>query len=372
MSSIKKRYLFCCETGYQLFNAINLHMTVAKDVPADVILTEQTDFSSIVPTLKEAGIFEQVICPDSQTYSSQFWMADLEKQVYWYQNPNIFMPQFPSEYEYSDIFVPIDHIYWQILYYHQLKRGIKANLFFFEEGLRAYTMDFLKTEESRQFVLNYYKDDSFARSVKAFYLYEPELYSNASFNGELKLIPKIQSRESEVAKTIQKVFPTSALPEEKYIFFEESYIGDKRLSNDFELFEKIAEKVGRDNIIVKRHPRNTIDRFSDAGYKVMDNWKTPWEAMLLENSAKGYVFITISSTASLTPMLLFDEEVKSIHLLKLFKGESPLLSDPGFMECYFKALSLCNKKVMNVYQPYTLQEVFEILNYLNITKLKGL
>ena len=370
MNNTEKRYLFCCETGYQLFNAINLRISVANDAPADVILAEQTDFSQILDNLKNANIFDHVVRPNSREYSELFWAADLETQILWYQNPSKLIPTFPTKYVYSDFFIPIDHIYWQLLYYHQLNRGIKARIHFFEEGLRAYTMDFITTEKNRKFVLDHYRDHSFANSIVDFYLYEPELYSNDNFEGELKNLPKIHSRESAIAKSILKVFPVPELPKEKFIFFEESYIGDKRLANDFELFEQIVSVVGRDNIIVKRHPRNKIDRFSMRGYKVMDNWTTPWEASLLNNDVKDHIFVTVSSTASLTPMLLFDEDVKSIHLLNIFKGDSPLLADPGFKACYLKTLELCNRQTINVYKPFTIEEALEIVHYLNITNGK--
>lgn len=56
----KRKYLFCCESSFQLFNAINIKMNLFQKEKADLYLSDQTDFSAIVDKLKQIKIFENV------------------------------------------------------------------------------------------------------------------------------------------------------------------------------------------------------------------------------------------------------------------------------------------------------------------------
>lgn len=368
-----KRNLFCCESVFQLFNAIVIKMTVVPEISADLMLSEHTDFSNIITKLNQLGIFDNIIQPGLKEPQYEFWNCELEERIKYFQNPKTIIGEFPSKYVYSDFYIPIDHIYWKLLYYSQLKMGYKPCIHFFEEGLRAYTMDIVEAEKREKFNLNYYGADSFANNIVDIFLYEPDLFT-AECDIPLKNIPKINKKNTKLINTLTSIFPNNDFPIEKYIFFEESYIGDKKRANDFELFKSIVNIVGKDNIIVKRHPRNTIDRFTSLGYKVMENWTTPWEVQLLTNDVSDKIFITITSTASITPFLLLNQKVLTFHLLNMFEGDSPLLSDAGFNKCYQKILQLYNEKQINIYKPYTMDEVKEILKYIEVERnhtLKG-
>lgn len=371
---MEKRGLFCCESVYQLFNAIVLKQKIFKDLKADILLSEITDFSAIIEPLKNTKLFENVVPVIIRPHQNSFWENTANEKKRIFRNPQLLIGDFPTQETYTDIFIPIDHIYWKLLYYHLLNRGIDTEIHFFEEGLRAYTMDVCETDKKEVFNDGYYGNKTFGKRIVDYYVYEPELFSAANTSYTVTNIPKLDKQDTELCNIIRTVFQVDYIPKERFIFFEESYIGDQKLANDFQLFEEIVDIVGKENIVVKRHPRNKVDRFTPKGYKVMDNWQCPWEAQLLLNDVHDKIFVTISSTASVTPFLIFNEAVHAVHLLNMFVGNSPLLADKGFKLCYDKLITMCNKEKITVHRPNSPEELMEILRYLEVyekTKKEG-
>lgn len=361
----KKKFLFCCESGFQLFNAINIKMNLFPNETADLYLSDQTDFSTIAVELQKTSVFDTVLLVKSKPITTKFYSATLEEQIEIFQHPETILSDIPNNIIYEEIFIPIDHILWKLLFYRQLNKGFHSQIHFYEEGLRTYTMDMEQKESKELFNQNYYAENSFTKSIVDFYVYEPDIFFSTLMLKNVYKIPKIEDTtlNANLIDVLVRIFPTCEPPAEKFVFFEESYLGDKCLSNDVQLFEEIANIVGKENIIVKLHPRNKIDRFSARGYKVMPNHTTPWEVQLLRGDYTDKFFITISSTASLSPILVYNQNIKTMHLLKMFIGRSPLLRDSKFYHFYTDMLALYNSNSITIYQPHCIEECAEILNY---------
>ncbi len=361
-----KRQLYICESVYQLFNAVVLRMTVFPDTPADVLLTEHTDFSQISVELEKTGLFGAVLQPVCRPKQYIYYTAPPERQADYLRDPEALIGT-PLGTPYTDFFVPVDHIYAKLLYYQQLKRGHKPSVHFYEEGMRAYTIDILKNEqENEPSAADDYGSDSFALNIANHYLYVPELFSVQNIHYQLKPIPKIDPNNQKLKDMLTAIFSTGALPEERFIFFEESNFCDRQLTNDFQIFQSVAQTLGKDNIIVKRHPRNTVDRFTPAGYRVMEGHGIPWEMQLLHHDISKKVLVTIVSTASVTPFFLFGKPVPTIHLKHLFMGKSFLLSDAPFSAFYNKMILYFNQKDRMIHLPQSIEEFDEIIRYLNV------
>ena len=361
---MNERFLFCSDSVFQLFNAIVIKKTMYPNVPSDLVLTDYTDFSSILPALSEVGLFENIVCVEVFDKSRAFNTLDASEKAAILEESESYFP-FPTDADYTDFFVPIDHIHWKLIYYTKLAQGKKINLHLYEEGLRTYTRDIFATEKAESYLPYYCKENPFTSAITEVLVYNPELFALDKTDLPITKIEKINRSNKELTDIIAAVFPCSKLPEEKFIFFEEAYIGDNNAANDMELFEEIANTVGKENIIVKFHPRNKTDRFTPKGYKVMPEWHTPWETQLALNDVSDKIFITISSTASVTPFLIFGDRMLAIHLVRRFVGASPLQMDKAFEQCYRNIVNLCNKDGLCIYRPSTHEETVEIINYYN-------
>ena len=81
---------------------------------------------------------------------------------------------------------------------------------------------------------------------------------------------------------------------------EEAFFDDKIPSNDLELVLRIAEIVGKDQMIIKLHPRNKVNRFQEYGFQTMQHTQVPWEITLMDEDITDKILFTISSIALIT------------------------------------------------------------------------
>ncbi len=114
-----------------------------------------------------------------------------------------------------------------------------------------------------------------------FYCFYPQIYK-----GYLKPVevPMIQLN-SEICVALRKVFELDDKKlsyKYKYIFFTSVYDfeGGKPVG-EYELVCKIADIVGKDNLLIKTHPRDTRTLYVDNGFNVDENSSVPWEAIQL-------------------------------------------------------------------------------------------
>lgn len=175
-----------------------------------------------------------------------------------------------------------------------------------------------------------------AAGLSGQYVYSPELVQwQAPF--ERLPIPKLRQDDKMLVNQLNQLFGyTSA--EDCYdapiIFFEESFRKEGYDIGDVELVETAASIVGKDNITVKRHPRNDDNLFEKLGYKVNSNTIIPWELIIMNNpDFKNKTFMTICSGAAATPYTMFDIPIRSVILLHLMKNREKIEYD--FFELYF-------------------------------------
>lgn len=118
---------------------------------------------------------------------------------------------------------------------------------------------------------------------------------------------------------INRVFDYESLEDnygKKVIFFEESYAADGKEIDDTELLGEIASIVGKENIMVKIHPRNPENRFEKLGYETNRNISIPWEVIVLNCNFNDSMFVTIASNAAMNPYFLFGKTTPAILLYK--------------------------------------------------------
>ena len=166
-------------------------------------------------------------------------------------------------------------------------------------------------------------------------------------------------------KIIFELFETENCPQEKYIFFEQCFNDDGGVVNDIEIIDHIAELVGKENIIIRLHPRSRVDRFSVFGYNVVQPSGALWEATLLKNNFENKVFITIDSTAIFSSNKLLESNQKIIILDKLIWGDYKNKKNKKNSTYLSEMISLCNKDGINCYRPYTKEELDIVFDYLN-------
>lgn len=155
-----------------------------------------------------------------------------------------------------------------------------------------------------------------------FYCFYPELYKGGMNPVEIPLI------DSELEEVLKNVFDTSNLLEsykEKYIFFTSmiDYSNSKTI-DEIGLIEEIADLVGKENLLVKVHPRDDMNKFINRGLNVDKNSMIPWEVIQMGCDFSNHIFLTVNSTSVLSVSLLQSNPPKICYLYELFQSSEIL------------------------------------------------
>ena len=90
------------------------------------------------------------------------------------------------------------------------------------------------------------------------------------------------------------------------------------------LLDRVAKLVGKENVLVKIHPRNQVNRFALAGYRTNQDTSVPWELVALNHSFAGTVFLTVGSSAATNPWCVLGIPAKAVFLWELVEEPSKL------------------------------------------------
>ncbi len=326
--------LFRCETFYHLINAINIKMMLLKDEEADLVLTHSCDFSNIIPKIEKKGIFANVF------YSKEYWKDSVElnekastKRSSMTKDPASFLYDEPwLKKQYDTIYIPtLTASYFYLAYFSFCRRfGNSPKIYLFEDGTDTYSRNNNNIIKIRSGICTDISkvpsEFRFENNYAGVLVYEPELCQHSN-EIPIMSIPKMTD---SVYETLKEVFGWEALPSEKYIYFSEPFHDEFINNNEMQLLDRIADKVGKENIIVKLHPRSTFEQFSDKGYKLMKNVSVPWEIIAADKNVEQKIIMAVSSTTILSPMFIHDYDTKAIMLMDLITKNRVFTSTPEF------------------------------------------
>lgn len=356
--------LFRCDSVYQLMNAIQIKLSLLPGQPADMILSDHTNFEDIVPGLEKSKIFDSIYRLYSKEDAQNYWKFSKEERKEVSLHPESYVDIGFLTKQYTDFYLSFDTAYAKLMYYEMIQRGMRLNVHLFEDGMATYICDVEKRCSEDGMQHNAYGEQKFLSNISELLLYEPELFTGPKVPFVLRAIPRISYEKKEIRDLFTGIFHTAPMPKEKYIFLEEAFTDDKIPSNDLELCLEIAEIVGKENMMVKLHPRNRINRFQAYGFKTMQQTAVPWEMLLMNHDIRKKILITISSNASITSKLIFHKDMNVIMLYKMFIGRTWLMTNQNFEQYHRRAVRKFNEKRKNIYCPNSMEEIKEILNYI--------
>lgn len=129
--------------------------------------------------------------------------------------------------------------------------------------------------------------------------------------------------------------------DEPVVYFEDCYVNDGHRTNDIELLERVALVVGKQNIVVKRHPAERSIGSRLVGTKLCREpichgslFKCAWA---LPRSCSYRWFPALPSRAS----IFFDERPRTVLLHRLMQADSVCEAsyDPNGYEAYLERIS---------------------------------
>lgn len=357
--------LFRCDSVYQLMNAIQIKLSLLPEEDADLLLSDHTDFGEIVGRVEQSNIFSSVKRLYSRKKADQYWSFTKEEQKEISHHPEDYVDIKLLEKKYTDFYLSFETAYAKLMYYAMVRKENTLKVHLFEDGMATYVCDVEKRCREDGMDHEFYKDQKFLNNIKRLLVYEPTLFTGPSaLPFDIEKIPAIQAKDEKIRQIFFQVFGRGEMPKEPFIFLEEAFLDDKVPSNDLELFLETAKIVGKENIVVKLHPRNKENRFEKYGIHTMKHTSVPWELFLMEHDITQKVLFTVSSNASLTSKLIFGKNMNAIMLYPMFIGKTWLMSNPNFKEYHEKAVKKFNEDRKNIYCPHSFEEIREILKYI--------
>lgn len=331
----KNKILIIANTYFQLITAINLKLTKFKSEYVDIIITDMSvNHKKIAKNLKECNIFSDIkivnchrICYEVNKLIRLYYLLNWKKAL----------KNFVEEYSYEEyttlLFFNFDVFTYSIYNkLYLLNNNIKVCRY--EEGFISYIenySDFYINRISR-FLSKIKGTKSLEKNISKFYFYHPRLVL-FNDNYEYETIENLNRNNKELLYILNKTFDYKHIINEynkKYIFFEESFYEDGRDIDDLELILKIADIVGKENILIKLHPRTKINRFDKFGILTNKTVGIPWEVIQMNNNFSDKVFLTISSGSVLASRLYFNDNIKTYLLFNCTERKSDMATDDFF------------------------------------------
>ena len=362
------RLLFVCETTIQLINSMNIKICMYPNVEADIAFTSSTDFSQYIDRVKALGIFANIYHSDYCVSEDYYKFKKNAPNKAVLSNPSKYELAFPLTEKYSDYFMAVSSSPIQKLTYYQIvKMGKAPCVHIYEEGSDTYITNIHKTIACDMFDHTVYPErDRLENNILELMFYEPILYCGGDMI-PVSVIPKIDERNTTLIDAMHKIFGECKLPKEKYIFFNECFATDRLPSDDMEILDRIADKVGVDNITVKVHPRGKNEEvfYRMHGYSIFAEKTIPWEVFVLSAEIENKILISVSSNTIINPSVIFNKNVNVIFLWKaMILSRRSHVKNPTYQKFFNKTLTYMNAHDKLAFCPKNIDELDIIIDYL--------
>lgn len=355
-----------CTTYYHLFNIIQLKLTLLKSQDIDVVVSADADFKPYENRLQQSKLFRRVILSEIKNviWTREFNELPGAEQENWFVKHVQVGHGLPLDEDYTDLYIGLDDAYNKFLYYCLVTRGMRISIHLFDEGTASYVLPFMARLDTDHIPHSQFNSQEFGRNINELLLYEPSLRTEA-LPFPVSRIPMVNRNSPAVCDCFNAIFPYRYFPSQRYIYFEGGCFQDFVPTMDIEVLEQLAEIVGKENIVVKLHPRTTRDRFTRRGYHVMPQENVPWEIYVLNEDMGGHVYLSNASTASLTTHTVFGINTPAVNLFRLDLLEHTLYTrQKSFSTTYKSQEKLFNQDKPCFFTPRSLHELRSILQYL--------
>ena len=287
--------LIVATTVYHIFVAIQMKNTILKKYKTDIIIGDETSQSDqIAKRLRATGFFRKVYYVQMNDYNKKIGKYSTYTSLnYSLKRYSDVRSVFKVEYKYDHLFVPFFHHFHMNLYDYIKtfsNKNVKVSLY--EEGLAIYRgmkiiYDKRVKEIGKDKIYRITKYGKMLNEIDGIVSFHPELLQWDHCCFKKKKIPPIDRKDDVLKKLLNRVFGYSKEKSQKIsediIFFEEAKYEDGYSINDVSLVNEMASYFGKDNILVKLHPRSKMNRFASQGLKTYSDCSIPWEVIYLNN-----------------------------------------------------------------------------------------
>lgn len=352
-----KKNLFICSTQYQLINGINLINANYSNSENDLLVMSYGN-----------NILNKIDRNCLKRFFHNIYLAEIcgltdskiEKYISLLKNLFSRRPlgiNLRNKYDY--IVITGTEMYSKIVAMKYWKKG--AKIYFIEDGLGSYNAILSKEYKSKQDLplkLVYGKKP--LNICEGIYVYQPDILINNSYN-----IPVFQIKINltcNYQNMLVELFQKNLKPFSKQIIFLNAWFKDEEKYIEQDIYLKVLASIHSEKYCVKLHP-NEINANISNNYCIEDCGNFEIANGLFDVSNK--VYISIISTACLTPNIIYGKRPYIIFLYKIFmkKFDMPDWYD---VEKVIERFIKIKEYEDRIFLPNNLEEYISILNMLNI------
>lgn len=322
-----KRVLVTCCTPYQLLVAAQVLRAYYPQDEADLIVTDQmSGAEKVFAACQASGAFGRVYFLREKQLNHLPRGQNLRNILRGALAPQRLLERFIALKGSYDVFLFSNlSLMNQYLALGLKKKNPQARWFLFEDGASTYSQQVggLVTSTSPKVRAQLYA----LQKLSGVYLFHPE---QLSWQAPCPVYGLPCQYAPETLALLNQAFAYGQTPDRydrPVLFFEESYPCDGVDIGDVALVRRVAERVGKENIFVKIHPRNRENRFERAGYATNRDTAMPWELIVLNSRFDRTLFLTVGSSAATNPYTIFGIPARVVFLCELVEDKSRLRND---------------------------------------------
>lgn len=314
--------LIICNTYSQLIIAIQLKLTLFKNCEVDIWMSDHSKNAEMIITpLIKTGIFNDVCFIEEREFAYERKIVSCICDVLKYSFTDLGKMEV-AKYD-EIIFYSLSFLLYSIAeYYQQIEHDVIWSKM--EEGIFSYETDFESGRRLKiaRFLRRLSEKYEITDNITNYYCFFPELKTTHR-EWNLCKIPSLYETRKYIIPLLQKIFSCDSTSyKQRFIFFASSSDVDGKPFGETDIVLKVANRIGKDNLLVKMHPRDTREVYKDRGIEVMNNSWVPWEVMQLVGDLENNILITVNSGAFVTVSALMGGRGKGAFLYPSIEKKS--------------------------------------------------
>lgn len=321
-----KNIICLCNTYTQLIIAIQLKATIKKNSHMLVVLSDKSRNAEVAcENIRKTGFFDDVIFFPSSTLDlghRNFRKALVETFDEVRGNINIHNDYLENirfdEFIYFNLNVSAGLLF---SYLYKKNKDIICSIF--EEGILSYPnvekeayADHLPKRMKLCFsIRKLLNKRNVCDSIAYFYCYYPGFYYGKETPIQVPFITD---------KTCKEILSKAFNIDNSFLHYPQKYIflasmGDfegEEPIGEVKIAIQIAALVGKENLLVKTHPRDKTNAFEKAGLLVDSFSTAPWEIIQLNYDFSNHVFLTVASNSVFGVNMMMEKRPRSYFLYR--------------------------------------------------------
>ena len=322
------RYLFYCDTPFQVLNALNMHFhrvlyTGDAAVHADIMIVEQfRDAPVLAASVKSESLFERVIVLKKEDRKGQKngfrKAAGIAIDAVF---PERLLNQQLTDVAISELRRAYDVIVASVLTHtvSSLRTlNPESDFVMMDDGMGSYLGDIIRNSRSQYYLklLSLKNKGKDMAAPSALYVNSPEICSSNVTDNVLPL-PRFSEEFLALAYRVFQIPADIPRYDQPIIWLTQATTNEKYQAGAKQIAEILSPYS--DKVIVRLHPRETDNTLYRSF--TLDRKGLMWELQLSRITLEDKLLVSFSSTAQLSPKLLYGEEPWLLFAYKLLSLE---------------------------------------------------